>query len=58
MFLRRLAAAGGGGEEETSQTLSDLNVGSLLGLGESPQLDIDTMFLLLSGFIVRLLWLY
>ena len=52
MVLRRLADAGGAGGEET---ISDLNVGSLLDLGESPQLDIDTMFLLFSGFIVRFL---
>jgi hypothetical protein len=58
MHRTLLAAGGGGGAvEEAPRTLADLNVGTLLGLTENSdnvQLDIDTMFLLLSGFMVRL----
>lgn len=34
-------------------TLGDLNVDALAALGDNPQGDIDTMFILLSGFMVR-----
>jgi hypothetical protein len=34
-------------------TLQDLNVDALAALGDNPQGDIDTMFVLLSGFMVR-----
>lgn len=57
--MRSLLAAGGagGGEDaEAPQRLADLNVGTLLSLTDSSEdvrLDIDTMFLLLSGFMVR-----
>lgn len=34
-------------------TVGDLNIDALAALGDNPQGDIDTMFILLSGFMVR-----
>lgn len=59
--MKLLAAGGGdgggvGAEGPGDQRLADLNVGTLLGLtgaSDNIALDIDTMFLLLSGFMVR-----
>lgn len=35
-----------------SATVDDLNLDALAALGDNPQGDIDTMFILLSGFMV------
>lgn len=51
-----MGAGTGGADAETPLSLANLNVGTLLALGENPQQDLDTMFLLISGFIVRLLF--